>query len=312
MKPFQSLAPISLCSSQVAAGLIWGNCSASDPPGLQCAQLKVPLNWAEPHGEKTTFGLSRLKALDPANRIGSLLFNPGGPRNAASDWVEGQARGAPFFTEALMSRFDLIGMDPRGIGTSTPIKCDPASWNGRVSYFPTEEEFAAMVAHNKAFGESCLKLTGPLLGYIDTTSVAHDLEAVCLALGEGKMNYLGISYGSQLGTQYAELYPDNIRVMALDGNLDHSQSEVANHVIEASTYELVFKRFAEWCSDTSACTLSGRTSRIFLRNSSTKQTKLQCLHLGVWHLVNVERALLAKKSSLTPRLDWCSKSPSHS
>ena len=89
-----------------------------------------------------------------------------------------------------------------------------------MTYIPnTEEEFAEMVAHNKAIGESCLNLTGPLLGIVDTTSVVHDLEVIRLALDEGKVNYLGISHGSQLGMQYAELYPVNIRVIAPDGTL---------------------------------------------------------------------------------------------
>jgi pimeloyl-ACP methyl ester carboxylesterase len=158
-----------------------------------------------------------------------------------------------------MTHFDLIGMDPRGIGGSTPIKCDPGIWNERISYFPTKEaEYRAMISHNKRLGESCLNLTGPLLGLMDTVSVARDMEAVLTALDDGPLNFLGISYASQLGTQYAELYPDSFRTMTLDGNLDHSQSEVANAVIEASIYELVFTRFAKWCSETSSCPLHGQ------------------------------------------------------
>lgn len=88
-------------------------------------------------------------------------------------------------------------MDPRGVGLSTPIVCDENIWAERVTYFPqTREEYDAMVAHNKRFGESCLELTGDLLGFMDTISVAKDMEAVRVALGED-LNYLGLSYGTQ-------------------------------------------------------------------------------------------------------------------
>ena len=90
-----------------------------------------------------------------------------------------------------------------------------------------------MVAHNKAFGASCLENTGPLLAHLDTVSVARDLDAIRAALGDEKLNYLGLSYGSMIGAQYAELFPDKIRVMALDGALDHSQSENTSQFVEA-------------------------------------------------------------------------------
>ncbi len=104
-----------------------------------------------------------------------------------------------------------------------------------------------MVAHNKAFGASCLENTGPLLAHLDTVSVARDLDAVRAALGDEKLNYLGLSYGTMIGAQYAELFPDKIRVMALDGALDHSQSENTFHFVEVKAYEQVFERFAAWC-----------------------------------------------------------------
>jgi pimeloyl-ACP methyl ester carboxylesterase len=250
---------MTLATQAFASGLSWANRSTSDPPGLQCTTLKVPLNCAALSQGNVILAIARLKALDPSKRIGSLFWNPGGPGGAAIPWVEGQASGIPYFTQNLMTRFDLIGMDPHGIGSSTPVKCDLDIWNERVSYFPsTEAEYEAMVSHNKRLGESCLNLTGPLLGLMDTVSVVRDMEAVRIALDDGPLNFLGISYPSQLGTQYAELYPDSFRTMALDGNLDHSQSEVANAVIESSTYELVFTRFAKWCSETTSCDLYGQ------------------------------------------------------
>lgn len=158
-------------------------------------------------------------------------------------------------------------MDPRGLGLSTPVQCDPNIGNERVSYFPkTDAEFNQLVAHNKALGESCLNLTGPLLGFVDTASVAHDVEAIRIALGEGDLNFLGLSYGTQIGSQYAELYPKHIRAMVLDGNVDHGTTETNFFVVESSTAEDEFKRFAAYCSTTSTCPLYGQNvTNIFVK-----------------------------------------------
>ena len=259
------------------AGLLWSPCASSFatsatpeanptdfPPGLQCATLSVPLDYSQPQGEQITIGLNRLPALDPQQRIGSLVFNPGGPGGAATEIIALEALGAPLFTPAVRAHFDIVGMDPRGVGASTPVRCDPDIWNQGVSWFPSDEtSFAQLQEHYRAFGESCLRLTGPLLSHLDTTNVARDLESVRVALGEGKLNFLGLSYGSQLGAAYAELYPENIRVMALDGALDHAQQASSMLADEAGAYEDAFSRFARWCSEEPDCALHGRDVTTF-------------------------------------------------
>ena len=205
--------------------------------------MSVSLDYTQPNGERITIGMNRLPALDPEQRIGSLVFNPGGPGGAATEIVALEALGASLFTPAVRARFDIVGMDPRGVGASTPVRCDPGIWNQVVSWFPRDEtSFTQLREHYRAFGESCLRLTGPLLAHLDTTNVARDLESVRAALGEGKLNFLGLSYGSQLGAAYAELYPENIRVMALDGALDHAQPASAMLADEAGAYEDAFDR----------------------------------------------------------------------
>ena len=252
-----------------AAGLNWAPCPPADTgaatpgiagdSGLECATLSVPLDYADPDGEQITIGLNRLPARDPAHRIGSLIFNPGGPGGAASPVVAREASGTPVFTPAVRDHFDLIGMDPRGTGTSTPVRCDPGVWNDYVSRFPSDEAgFAQLRAHTEAVGESCLRLTGPLLGHLDTVSVARDMERVRLALGGEPLNFLGLSYGTQLGATYAQLFPGNIRVMALDGALDHAQRPLAMLDNEARAYETELERFAAWCDETETCALHGQ------------------------------------------------------
>lgn len=251
------------------AGLSWTPCpsatsgaatpTATADSGLECASLQVPLDYADPGGEQITIGLNRLPARDPAKRIGSLIFNPGGPGGPGSIIVALQASGTPVFTDAALDHFDLIGMDPRGTGTSTPVRCDPDVWNTYVSRFPRDEAgFAQLRAHAEAVGESCLQLTGPLLGRLDTVSAARDMEQVRLALGGEPLNYLGLSYGTQLGATYAQLFPDNIRVMALDGALDHAQRGLAMLDNEARAHEKELERFAAWCDATASCALHGQ------------------------------------------------------
>lgn len=241
------------------APLTWAPCPDSVGGKVDCAELQVPMDYAAPDGPTITLGVARLQATDPAKRIGSLVFNPGGPGSAGSDILGLQAAYGVPFTARLREYFDLVALDPRGVGLSTPIKCDPEIWNEGGSLFPQDQAaYDAMVAHNKAFGESCLENTGPALAYMDTVSVARDLDAIRAALGEEKLNYFGLSYGTMVGAQYAELFPDKIRVMALDGALDHSQSENAWHFVEVKAYEQVFERFAGWCGQSTDCALNGK------------------------------------------------------
>lgn len=257
-----------------ASTLAWGPCPAAaaatpvpatatsapaEAARLECATLAVPLDYADPDGAQITIGMNRLPARDPANRIGSLIFNPGGPGGPGSIFVAAQANGLPVFTDAVLDRFDVIGMDPRGTGTSTPVRCDPDLWNDYHSRFPKDEaSFAELRAYTQAVGESCLERTGPLLGHLDTVSAARDIERVRLALGGEPLNFLGLSYGTELGATYAQLYPGNIRAMALDGALDHAQRPLAMLDNEARAHEAELGRFAAWCAATETCALHGQ------------------------------------------------------
>jgi pimeloyl-ACP methyl ester carboxylesterase len=237
----------------------WHGCAPEWPPSLQCGELSVPLDYRHPHGAKITLGFNRLPAADRAHRVGSLIVNPGGPGGAGSGVVAVEAAGGHLWHPALHERFDLIGMDPRGIGMSTPIQCDPAVFNEPVSLFPrTAAEFDQLTAWAQALGESCLRMTGPLLGHVDTASVARDMERLRRALHDGKLNFLGLSYGSHLGSTYAERYPKRIRTMALDAIANHSTTLNTLFSDTAAAYEDTFDRFAAWCGQTTDCSLHGR------------------------------------------------------
>ncbi|KAL8282804.1 hypothetical protein RB597_010173 [Gaeumannomyces tritici] len=243
-----------------ASSLVWDRCPSRLNQTLLCSNISVPLDWNDPGGEKITLGFAKLPARDPSRRIGNLFISPGGPGNQASGSLSSTARRPGRLHPELLDRFDLIGLDPRGVGLSTPVRCDKDVYNKRVKYFvETQAEYDEMVAGNRALWESCLARTGRLLHFLDTVSAARDHEAVRLALGGGeKASFIGFSYGSQLYAQYAELYPDGFRAMLLDGALQHSQGEAANVLIEATAFEATLRQFFAWCAADKTCPLHGQ------------------------------------------------------
>ena len=238
----------------------WRNCTAADPPNLQCGHLQVPVDYNNPHGHQFDLTFARLKASNSTSRLGSLVFNPGGPGGAASRFVFTQVfDGVTVWSPEILADYDIIGLDPRGTGLSNPMTCDQNIWNERVSSTPkNENEFNQLVAHNKAFSESCRHGTGPVFDFMDTTSAAKDMEMVRRALGEEKLNYLGLSYGSQLGSTYAGLYPKNVGRMVLDGVLDVAGSDTQALLAESTAYESTLDKFFQWCNTTTDCALHGQ------------------------------------------------------
>ncbi|KAL8812216.1 MAG: hypothetical protein Q9223_001539 [Gallowayella weberi] len=241
------------------SGIRWTNCSASDKPGIQCGFISVPLDYENNEVGVVELGMVRLSLPRPA-RLGTLFFNPGGPGVAASTYVRAATQGPPYFGEKVLQNYEIIGIDPRGVGMSHPIKCDPRVYNERVSSFPaTDEDFQSLVDHNRALGKSCAELTGPLINYLDTKNLGRDMELVRQALNaDKKLNFLGQSYGSQVGLTYAELFPGNVKKMVLDGIVDHTQDETTLLNDEATAYETTLNQFFAWCNTTANCALRGQ------------------------------------------------------
>jgi pimeloyl-ACP methyl ester carboxylesterase len=252
----------STSSTTGGRSLAWQPCPYENAPAeLTCASIKVPVDYAKPDGPTATVTINRLPATG-GHPQGSLFFDPGGPGGSGTEFVYIESLFPGVFSAATRKNFDLIGFDPRGVGLSSPVTCDPDLLNERVTLFPrTQAEFRRLVAHNRALGLSCRELTGPLLEHVDTVSAARDLEALRRALGQGKLNYLGLSYGSQLGATYAELFPNRFRTLALDGALDHSLSPRTRFSDEAGAYQDSFDRFVDWCAATTTCALHGRDVR---------------------------------------------------
>ncbi|KAH8801363.1 Alpha/Beta hydrolase protein [Xylogone sp. PMI_703] len=247
-------------SGNGSSTLHWKDCPSSYgwAPGLQCAEMEVPLDWDKPCGPGITLFMNKAPAKDPKKRIGSLILNPGGPGGAATETVNtfvADEMGSP----ALLEHFDLIGPNPRGCPISTPIRCNPDLWNKRMTRFPKNETiYKEVVAHWTQIGQDCMERTGPSFNYSDTVNAARDLEAIRVALGGEPLTYMGFSYGTVLGSHYAELFPGNIRAMVLDANGDHSYTGTQFSIEEMRDYEIVVDHFTDWAATNETSPLKGQ------------------------------------------------------
>ncbi|ASW57049.1 alpha/beta hydrolase [Plantactinospora sp. KBS50] len=200
--------------------LDWYGCDDS----AECATVRLPLDYDDPHGATTEIALLRIPARDQRHRIGSLFVNPGGPGGSGTEL----ARYAPFlFSDAVLDRFDVVGVDPRGVGASEQLRCFPSvreqtrAYAGLAVPFPLgAAEERAWVASSQAIGRGCAGTGRRLAGAMSTAEVARDLDVLRRAVGDQKLSYLGFSYGSILGQYYANMFPDRVRALVVDGVLD--------------------------------------------------------------------------------------------
>ncbi len=219
-----SLVPISAAqASRTVTGVRWLPCHANAGFGFECTKVQVPLDYDRPAGPKISLSLVRLPASDPTNRIGSIFINPGGPGGSGVDFVLG---AGPFlFGDEVRARFDLVGFDPRGIIRSTPLLCF-RSLDEALGFFPpfafpvVSDEEALVAALDTALNEACRRRGGAIQDHMATADVARDLDVLRQAVGDDQLTYVGYSYGSFLGVTYANLFPDNVRAVVVDGVLD--------------------------------------------------------------------------------------------
>ncbi len=248
--------------------LAWGGCStfATTPddqkayadPGLQCTYLNVPLDYNKPNDRVIQVGLLRRPASEPAQRIGSLVINPGGP--GASGMSAATSLAGRISNNELGQRFDFVGFDPRGIGSSKPqVLCrdrkerdDERLMNLNVDTSP--EGVARTESQEKATNAGCVSRTGTdVLANIGTREVVRDLDVMRSALGDEKLTYLGYSYGTRIGYSYAETFPGNVRAMILDGALDPAQDQISQLIDQGRGFQKAFDEFAAWCAGQADC-----------------------------------------------------------
>ncbi|WP_420118291.1 alpha/beta fold hydrolase [Micromonospora sp.] len=190
----------------------------------ECATVALPLDYDKPKGATTEVALLRVKARDQQARIGSLFLNPGGPGGSGTDI----ALAAPsFLGDDLLDRFDIVGVDPRGVAASTNVRCFPSvkeqtrAYAGLNVAFPwTKAEEKAYLKSAKAVGRACSTTGRPLTSAMSTAEVARDMDVLRRTVGDQKLSYLGFSYGTALGQYYANMFPDRVRAVAVDGVLN--------------------------------------------------------------------------------------------
>ncbi|MET7301671.1 alpha/beta hydrolase [Embleya sp. NPDC005575] len=212
--------------------------------GAFCANVTVPLDYADPWGRTTTVAISRLEATDTHRRIGSLLLNNGGPGN---DTI-----GAPPDIRTAMkdvgARYDIIGMDPRFVGRSSRLDC---GWPVGTNIFSAglgRATFDRQVTLQKDLADRCRATNASVLPYVTTRNTARDMDVIRAALGERKISYLGYSYGTYLGTVYTQMFPGRYDRVVLDGALDPNNYGSRTLRGGEAEYEHAFGDWAAWAA----------------------------------------------------------------
>lgn len=230
--------------------LAWSECG-----NFECATVTAPIDWDNPEDGNTEVALQRKQASGEAQ--GSLLINPGGPGGSGIEFLPA---AVGMISPAVLDEFNIIGFDPRGVGESDPVQCqdDKAKDLALSKDYPTTPEgLKQMEADQIAFGEACLENTGALLGHVGTQSAAKDMDVIRALVGDEKLNYLGYSYGTQLGAAYAGLFPDKVGRLVLDGAVDITLDEDASNLEQAIGFERAARNYVEDCQGGADCPLTG-------------------------------------------------------
>ncbi|MFE0172231.1 alpha/beta hydrolase [Streptomyces sp. NPDC059002] len=240
--------------------IAWKPCE--EDASAECGELPVPVDWSKPDGERFGLQLARRKATDSDARVGSMVFGPGGPGDSGVRRIvdKGNMRR---FSDRLRSRFDIVSFDPRGVGISNPIRCTQDRLGSRPpTVIKSQADFDAMVKYNRDLREDCRKNTQKgLFDHVDTLSMVKDLDAIRAALGEHSLTFHGSSYGTLLGEQYAEQYPERVRALTLESVVDHSLETRGFLSTQAATLQDSFDEFVAWCGRAKKCALHGADVR---------------------------------------------------
>jgi pimeloyl-ACP methyl ester carboxylesterase len=250
--------------------LVWTDCG----DGFQCGTVTVPADWRAPSSagagsapaDTVPLALIRHPAESPADRIGSLVVNYGGPGESGVDYLRVTWSRLPAVVRA---RFDVVSFDPRGTGASRPIDCvDDAFLDLGTAVAPvptTAAQLDVVHRYNQQFAAGCVQRMGAYAGEVGTRNVARDLEAIRIALGEPKLDYLGYSYGTIVGITYAQMFPTTIRTMVLDGPPDYWLPARDYAYQQARGFMNALSAFLDWCDQTHCSLASAGSPRDVLQ-----------------------------------------------
>jgi pimeloyl-ACP methyl ester carboxylesterase len=231
---------------------VWTDCGE----GFQCTTIDVPLDYSDPGRRSISIALNRLQVKDPTKKIGSLLVNPGGPGASGLEY----ARSARYIvTDEILARFDIVGFDPRGVGASTEVRCLNDREQDEVLALDQSPdnnvEIEAAVVAAKLLANRCEQNAGDLIGFLGSADVARDMDIIRAVVGDDRLYYLGKSYGTYLGTIYADLFPKKVGRLVLDGAIDPTVSERDANLTQAKGFEKALNAFINHCVKFKDCSL---------------------------------------------------------
>jgi pimeloyl-ACP methyl ester carboxylesterase len=270
-------------SSQTSAGgkstLRWHACASR---GLQrCGRIGVPLDYNKPGGRTITLALTEVPATAPAGRrLGILLVNPGGPGASGTGMASFVAQG---LTPAVAARYDIIGFDPRGVGSSVPaLHCDPSFFaRARPDYIPANAAAERVLLNRaKMYAAGCAKRFGWLLPYLTTANAARDMDQIRAAMGQPKLSYLGYSYGTYLGQVYATLFPRRVARMVLDSTVNPAGVWYADNIGQDYAFQGRMNAFVAWMARYNSLYKLGATPAQVSKSWYAARAKLEAHPIG--------------------------------
>ncbi|MEU9144748.1 alpha/beta hydrolase [Streptomyces sp. NPDC048349] len=239
--------------------LTWRDCGV---PGFQCSTMKAPLDYANPgSGQDVDIAVSRRPAGGPGKRLGSLVVNPGGPGGSGIGYLQAYAGiGYPAPVRAL---YDMVSFDPRGVDRSSPVECLTGPAMDKYTQVDQTPDDAAergqLVAAFKEFAAGCQARSQRILPHVATVDAARDMDLLRAVLGDEKLTYVGASYGTFLGATYADLFPDRVGRLVLDGAMDPTRPAVDLNRDQTAGFETAFTAFAKDCAEQADCPLGKGT-----------------------------------------------------
>jgi pimeloyl-ACP methyl ester carboxylesterase len=243
-QPGSTIAPEPDLSRFYGQRLRWEPCRGD----FWCSTLTVPLDYEKPRGPTIDLALLKVPAGDPDRRLGSLVVNPGGPGAPGTDYA---ASAGLAFRPPLRERYDIIGFDPRGTGSSDPVDClSDSQLDQYIASDPApdtaaeRQEYAGWV---QAIGRGCPARSGALASHVSTVEAARDMDVLRAALGERRLDYFGASYGTKLGATYAELFPRRVGRFVLDGAVDLSIGTRQAGLEQAAGFETALRAYVTDC-----------------------------------------------------------------
>ncbi len=236
--------------------LDWKSCGQRQ----QCATATAPMDWDHP-SKSTDISLALTRASATGTRLGSLFVNPGGPGASGYDLVHDDLDYAA--SKTLQKSYDVIGWDPRGVGRSTPVTCyddkklDQFIYGVAKNPVNSPAWVTEVTDQSKDFAASCLKNTGRALQFVDTQSTVHDLDMLRAVVGDTKLNYLGYSYGSDIGMYYIDRFAKKVGHVVLDGSTDSTLSIFDISLTQSTGFEKALKAYLADCPSTKNCPFPG-------------------------------------------------------